>query len=86
MQHCLEAQKYRNMLLLSFSLTQVVDTCKMSNASLPDVPFDFKLVRSLRYTAVENEAQKQIFKSRMCLQERFISVTRDARPEAHADL
>ena len=72
--------------LSTFYLTQVVDTCKMSNASLPDVPFDFKLVRSLRYTAVENEAQKQIFQSRMCLQERFISVKQDGRPEAHADL
>ncbi len=41
----------------------------------PDLPFDFKLVRCLRYTAVENEAQKHVITSRMHLQELFISLT-----------
>ena len=86
MQHCLEAEKYQNMLMSTLHLTRVIKSCKISNASLPDLPFDFKLVRCLTYPAVENEAQKQIIKVRMHLQQRSISLTQDTKPEAHADL
>ena len=79
MPHYLEAENHQNMLLSTFYLTQVIDTCKISNASLPDLPFNFKLVRCLRYTAVKNEAQEHLVKSRLHLQERFISLTQDTK-------